>query len=54
MRLGDGATLLQYEVFFRGIELVLVDISSTIVERATDLRAKYNLKTPDASTMPRP
>jgi predicted nucleic acid-binding protein len=34
--------------FFAGVELVLVDVSAAIIERATDLRAKYNLKTPDA------
>jgi predicted nucleic acid-binding protein len=28
--------------------LVLADISAVVIERATDLRAKYNLKTPDA------
>jgi len=28
--------------------IVLVEMSAAIVERATDLRARYNLKTPDA------
>ena len=27
---------------------MLVDLSSSVVERATDLRARYSLKTPDA------
>src|SRR5262245_40277205 len=45
---GDQATLAQFDVFFAGVELVLADISPAVVERATDLRAKYNLKTPDA------
>jgi predicted nucleic acid-binding protein len=48
LRLGDFATLTQFEVFFSGIELVLIDVSAAVIERATDLRAKYNLKTPDA------
>jgi len=48
MRLGDSATLSQFDLFFAGVELVLVDVTSSIIERATDLRAKYNLKTPDA------
>jgi predicted nucleic acid-binding protein len=45
---GDLATLAQFDVFFGGVELVLVEISAVVVERATDLRARYNLKTPDA------
>jgi uncharacterized protein len=48
LRAGDLATLTQFEAFFTGVELVLVDVSAAVVERATDLRAKYNLKTPDA------
>jgi predicted nucleic acid-binding protein len=48
LRAGDHATLRQFEVFFAGIELSLIDVSAAVVERATDLRAKYNLKTPDA------
>jgi predicted nucleic acid-binding protein len=41
-------TLAQFDVFFAGIELVLAEVSAAVVERATDLRARYNLKTPDA------
>ena len=48
LRAGDVATLAQFDVFFAGVELVVVDVSAAVVERATDLRAKYNLKTPDA------
>ena len=48
LRAGDVATLAQFDVFFAGVEIVLVEVSAAIVERATDLRAKYNLKTPDA------
>ena len=48
LRAGDLATLAQFDVFFAGVELVLVEVSAAVVERATDLRAKYNLKTPDA------
>jgi predicted nucleic acid-binding protein len=46
--IGDVATLKQFEVFFAGVELVVVEMASAVVERATELRAKYNLKTPDA------
>jgi len=45
---GDLATVAQFDVFFAGLELVLVEIGASVVERATDLRAKYNLKSPDA------
>lgn len=45
---GDLATLAQFDVFFGGAELVLADVSASVVERATDLRARYNLTTPDA------
>jgi predicted nucleic acid-binding protein len=48
LRAGDRATLAQYDVFFAGVELVLAEVSAAVVERATDLRARYNLKTPDA------
>jgi predicted nucleic acid-binding protein len=48
LRAGDLATLAQFDVFFAGLELVLAEVSPAVVERATDLRARYNLKTPDA------
>jgi predicted nucleic acid-binding protein len=48
LRAGDNATLAQFDVFFAGVEIVLVELSAAVVERATQLRAKYNLKTPDA------
>jgi predicted nucleic acid-binding protein len=48
LRTGDLATLTQFDVFFAGVELILAEVSPAVVERATDLRARYNLKTPDA------
>ena len=48
LRAGDLATLAQFDVFFAGVELVWFDVSPAVIERATDLRAKYNLTTPDA------
>lgn len=48
LRAGDLATLAQFDVFFAGVEIVLLEMSAVVVERATELRAKYNLKTPDA------
>ncbi|MGC4002184.1 MAG: PIN domain-containing protein [Pirellulales bacterium] len=44
----DHATLAEYEVFFRGVELLIAEVSAAVIERATELRAKYRLKTPDA------
>ena len=48
LRAGDLATLAQFDVFFAGVELVVAEVGAAVVERATDLRARYNLKTPDA------
>ena len=48
LRAGDLATLGKFDVFFAGVELVVAELSPAVVERATDLRARYNLKTPDA------
>ena len=48
LRTGDKATLAQFEVFFNGVELDLFEVSAAVVELATELRAKYNLRTPDA------
>ncbi len=48
--LRDAATAVveKYDVFFAGRELVVIELSSEVVERATELRAQFNLKTPDA------
>lgn len=48
MRTGDLATLAQFDIFFAGVELAIAEVSPAVVERATELRARYNLKTPDA------
>ena len=48
MRAGDLATLAQFDVFFAGVELLVIEVGPAVIERATDLRARYNLKTPDA------
>ena len=48
LRAGDLATLAQFDVFFAGVELILAEVSPAVIERATELRARYNLKTPDA------
>ena len=48
LRLSDLATLAQFDVFFAGVELILAEVNPAVIERATELRARYNLKTPDA------
>lgn len=48
LRAGDFATLAQFDVFFGGVELILVELSAAVVELTTEFRGKYNLKTPDA------
>jgi predicted nucleic acid-binding protein len=48
LRAGDLTTLAQFDVFFAGVELIVAEVDPAVIERATDLRAKYNLKTPDA------
>ena len=48
LQVGDLATLAQFDVFFAGVELILAEVSPMVIERATELRARHNLKTPDA------
>lgn len=48
LRAGDLATLAAFDLFSAGVELILAEIDAAVVERATELRAKYHLKTPDA------
>lgn len=48
LRAGDTATSAQFAVFFAGVEMSLIEVTASVVELATGLRAKYHLKTPDA------
>jgi len=48
LREGNTALLADYETFFAPADLRLIEISAAVVERATDLRARYGFKTPDA------
>jgi predicted nucleic acid-binding protein len=48
LRLGDAPLLSLYETFFNGQEVQLLEITGEIIEKATELRANLNLKTPDA------
>ena len=51
LRNQDAALLADYEEFFARDPLTLIDIDADVIERATDLRARYNIKTPDAIHM---
>lgn len=48
LRDGDAQLLAEYETFFVANRLALSEISAAVIERATDLRARYGFKTPDA------
>jgi predicted nucleic acid-binding protein len=48
LRTGDSELLTLYDAFFAGVELELLDLSASVVDKATELRAMLNLKTPDA------
>ncbi|MBL8822864.1 MAG: PIN domain-containing protein [Planctomycetia bacterium] len=48
LRALDHHTLKQFDMFFAGLEITLIEVSASVIDQATDLRAKYNLKTPDA------
>jgi uncharacterized protein len=46
LRLGDAATLQSFHAAFTGAELAPLTVA--VFDRAADIRAKYNFKTPDA------
>ena len=48
LKMGDKNTLQQFDLFFSSIEMRTVEITAAVIEKAKELRAKYNLKTPDA------
>ena len=48
LRQGDAALLALYDAFFASAEVLLLEITPDVVEKATELRAHLNLKTPDA------
>lgn len=47
-RESDAALLSRYETFFTAQRFRIAEISPAVIESATDLRAKYGFKTPDA------
>jgi predicted nucleic acid-binding protein len=48
MRDGNAQLLSTYDSFFARSSLAVIEIGVAIVDRATELRAKYGLKTPDS------
>jgi predicted nucleic acid-binding protein len=48
LRANDSAVLALFEAFFASAEVEIVELAPAIVEKATELRASLNLKTPDA------
>ncbi len=48
LREGDAKLLAVYDEFFTGGSIHVIEIGPAIVERATQLRARRGLKTPDA------
>ena len=48
LRAGDAALLALYDAFFAGAEVELLELTDAVVDKATELRATLNVKTPDA------
>ena len=48
MKRNDNPLLAQYDAFFSRPDLIWVELSRDVVELATAIRVKHNLKTPDA------
>jgi predicted nucleic acid-binding protein len=48
LRASDSALLALYEALFNGQEVHLLEMTPDVVEKATELRARLNVKTPDA------
>jgi predicted nucleic acid-binding protein len=48
LRAGDKALLATYDTFFTRARLVIVEVTASVIDKATDLRARYGFKTPDA------
>ena len=48
LRTGDAALLADYDAFFASLAGGLLELHAGMFEKATELRARLNLKTPDA------
>lgn len=48
LRDGNTALLAEYDAVFGAADFVLLDVSATVLDRVTELRASHSFKTPDA------
>ncbi len=48
LRSSDVSLLAIYDAFFAGVEVSLLELTPDVLEKATEIRARLNLKTPDA------
>jgi predicted nucleic acid-binding protein len=48
IRTGDTELLALYDAFFLGHEVEITELTAPVVEKATNLRATLDVKTPDA------
>jgi uncharacterized protein len=48
MRDGDQELLERYDALFGASRVAVLDVSSKVIDRATELRARYGFKSPDA------
>ena len=48
LRLGNVGLLAIYDAFFTSPEVEVLELSPAVIEKATDVRAALNVKTPDA------
>ena len=48
MRQGNLPLLALYDTFFAGRDLQVSEIDARVIDQATEIRAKFNLKSPDA------
>lgn len=48
LRTNDAPVLALYDAFFTSAEVEVLELTPAVVEKATELRARLNVKTPDA------
>ena len=48
MRDGDQELLERYDMLFGASRVAVLDVSAKVIDRATELRARYGFKSPDA------
>ena len=48
LRVNDTALLALYDAFFASAEVEILELAQAVVEKATQVRATLNVKTPDA------